>query len=290
MNWIEVNGTVLRYELCQGTPEPKGPTLVLIHEMGGSLESWDALCECQPSGTQVLRYDTRSAGLSAKVLGELSIDAHAEDLHGLLAALGIEGPVAVVGVAVGAAIAIHFAARYPERTSHLIGMAPACGVPADARGATRARAAALRAEGLETLLPVLLEKTWPLALRTAPQVYEQFRLRWLTADPEGFAATFAMLAGLDLDADLPKLPPRTLLVAGQYDALRPMAEIERLAALCPHSEAIQVASGHFMPLQSPRLVAALVSQYIYGELSAQAIYARFMEQPDHCIGPAEHAA
>ena len=37
MNFIEVNGTALRYELS-GSGES---TLVLIHEMGGTLESWD---------------------------------------------------------------------------------------------------------------------------------------------------------------------------------------------------------------------------------------------------------
>ena len=37
MNWIEVNGTSLRYELS-GSGKA---TLVLMHEMGGTLDSWD---------------------------------------------------------------------------------------------------------------------------------------------------------------------------------------------------------------------------------------------------------
>ena len=37
MNWIEVNGTALRYELSGEGPS----TLVLVHEMGGCLDSWD---------------------------------------------------------------------------------------------------------------------------------------------------------------------------------------------------------------------------------------------------------
>ena len=37
MNFTEVNGTALRYDL-----DGNGlSTLVLIHEMGGTLESWD---------------------------------------------------------------------------------------------------------------------------------------------------------------------------------------------------------------------------------------------------------
>ena len=37
MNFVEVNGTALRYELSGSGAS----TLVLIHEMGGTLESWD---------------------------------------------------------------------------------------------------------------------------------------------------------------------------------------------------------------------------------------------------------
>ena len=36
-NWRETSGGMLRYWFRQG----EGPCLVLIHEMGGSIESWD---------------------------------------------------------------------------------------------------------------------------------------------------------------------------------------------------------------------------------------------------------
>ena len=120
MNWLEVNHTALRYEWRPGA----GPVLVLIHEMGGSLENWETVCQALPD-FQVLRYDTRCAGLSQKPVGELSIDEHVADLAALLDALDIQGPLAVAGIAVGAAIAIRFAARYPQRVSHLLAMAPA---------------------------------------------------------------------------------------------------------------------------------------------------------------------
>src|SRR5689334_24032873 len=37
MNWIDVNGTSLRYDISGSGKS----TLVLVHEMGGALESWD---------------------------------------------------------------------------------------------------------------------------------------------------------------------------------------------------------------------------------------------------------
>ena len=68
MNWIEVNGTSLRYELSGGGPS----TLVLIHEMGGTLDSWDQGLSGLNNGRQVLRYDTRGAGLSEKINGSVT--------------------------------------------------------------------------------------------------------------------------------------------------------------------------------------------------------------------------
>lgn len=266
MNWIQSNGVSLRYDLREGGPR----TVVLIHEMGGSLESWDPLW-ARLAGHTLLRYDTRGAGLSEKITGQCSIDQHVDDLAGLLAGLGIDGPVALAGVAVGAAIAIRFAVRLPGKVSHLVAMAPACGVAAEAREGVLARAQAIREQGMTVVVDPLLERTWPANLRKPAEVFERFRHRWLGADPHGFAAVFSMLANMNLDADIATLPARTVLVGGEFDQLRPPAEIQRLAALAPGIETLSLRSGHFMPLQSPRTVAALLEGFIGTELAAAEI-------------------
>src|SRR5882757_4580582 len=102
MEFIELNGVALRYKLTG-----KGDrTLVLIHEMGGSLESWDDVVPRFAGSRRVLRYDARGAGLSQKVRGQLGVDTMANDIVALLDALGIAGKVALAGVAVGGAIAL----------------------------------------------------------------------------------------------------------------------------------------------------------------------------------------
>jgi pimeloyl-ACP methyl ester carboxylesterase len=57
--------------------------VVLIHEMGGTLESWDGVAPLLARHRRVLRYDTRGAGLSQKARGALSIDM-TEDLAALM--------------------------------------------------------------------------------------------------------------------------------------------------------------------------------------------------------------
>jgi 3-oxoadipate enol-lactonase len=135
MEFVELNGAALRYELL-GNGER---TLVLVHEMGGSLESWDDIAPRFAESRRVLRYDSRGAGLSQKVRGELHIDTMADDIAALLDHNGIAGKVALAGIAVGGAIALHFAARYPERASGVVVGSPATGIEPDRRAGARAR-------------------------------------------------------------------------------------------------------------------------------------------------------
>ena len=62
MNFTEANGVSLRYAV-----EGSGKTLVLIHEMGGTMESWGLLAPLLSPKRRIVRYDTRGAGFSEKI-------------------------------------------------------------------------------------------------------------------------------------------------------------------------------------------------------------------------------
>ena len=65
------------------------------------------------------RYDGRGMGLSDREVSDFSIDANVRDLEAVVDALGVER-VAVFGVSQGGPTAIMYAARHPDRVSHLI--------------------------------------------------------------------------------------------------------------------------------------------------------------------------
>ena len=133
MDWVETNGVVLRYELsCTGHMP-----LLLIHELGGSLEFWDPVLPAFQHDFQVLRYDLRGFGMSEKVQ-TLRLDDLLGDIVGLLDAVAITDPCHVVGPALGAGIALAFAAKYPSRVRRLVVSSPATGVPSSR--STRAEA------------------------------------------------------------------------------------------------------------------------------------------------------
>ena len=66
-----------------------------------------------------VRYDQRGCGLSDWTLPSVSLDDWIEDLAAVVDSLGQER-VSLFGMSQGAAVAIAYAARYPERVSHLI--------------------------------------------------------------------------------------------------------------------------------------------------------------------------
>jgi 3-oxoadipate enol-lactonase len=260
MNWIEVNGTSLRYELSGA----KNTTLVLVHEMGGTLDSWDQVLPALNNSRQVLRYDTRGAGLSEKIQGKVTFDDMADDLAALLDALRIAGKVALAGTAVGGAIAIHFAVRHAARAGALVVTSPAPGVSADRRQATLDRAAAAEAQGMRGLVEQSLANSYPPEVRHNAEEFRKFRARWLANDPQSFAAINRMLTDSTVADELPRIACPTLVIGCTHDKLRLPSVIAPMAKQIPGAEYLEINSGHFAGIQTP----GLVSQAFHGFLFA----------------------
>src|SRR4051794_28184239 len=79
----------------------RGPPGLLLHEMGGSLESWDPMLQWRPAEQRVLRCDMRGAGGSEKIRAETTCTELADDVAALLDHLGATDPVDVAGCAIG---------------------------------------------------------------------------------------------------------------------------------------------------------------------------------------------
>lgn len=258
MAWIEVNGASLRYELSGSGPG----TLVLVHEMGGTLESWDDVLPALSRGRRVLRYDTRGAGLSEKIRGTADIDVMADDVAALLDALGITGKVAIAGIAVGGAIAIHFAARHAARTAAVIPMGPATGVAPERKAATLAIADAMEKNGMRAGMEAGLANSYPEIMRRDPARFARVRNQRLGNDPASQAAIYRMLVHMDLTADYGKIACPALFLSGRHDGLRPPPTVEPLAKLVMGAKFQALETAHFMSQQTPELVADVMNRFL----------------------------
>lgn len=68
---------------------------------------------------------------------------------------------------------------------------------------------------------------------------------------------------VDGHADLPKIGAPTLVIAGREDALRPMAELEALAAGIPGARVeVFEGCGHMVPLERPDQLAESITEFL----------------------------
>jgi 3-oxoadipate enol-lactonase len=258
--WLEVNGVSLRYAL-EGRGER---TVVLVHEWGGALESWDETLPAFHAHFRTLRYDQRGFGASEKPRAAFSIDDMVADLDGLVDALGMTAPFHLAGSALGAGIAIAYAARHPARVARLAIANPVTGPSAATRDAQEKRAAAIERDGMRPQVEASLRVSYPQALRGDRERYERWRARWLANDPYCFSAMSRMLAAMDLVPDLANIACPTLVLAATHDTNRPPPLVKSVADRIPGARYVEVESGHFMAVQTPAPYAQHVVAFFCG--------------------------
>lgn len=96
------------------------PTLVLESGRGESFLVWGKVQPSLSRTTRVCSYDRAGLGWSAPVEGLRDSEHIAVQLHGLLAAAGVQGPLVLMGHSAGGKHIRVYAARYPGQVEGLV--------------------------------------------------------------------------------------------------------------------------------------------------------------------------
>jgi pimeloyl-ACP methyl ester carboxylesterase/DNA-binding CsgD family transcriptional regulator len=102
-----------------GPPLVKVGTWMTHVELDWESSVWRHWLRELSRGHTYLRYDARGCGLSDREVPELSLEAWVRDLETVVDAAGI-ARFPLLGLSQGGAIAIAYAARHPERVSHIV--------------------------------------------------------------------------------------------------------------------------------------------------------------------------
>lgn len=120
---IATNGTTIHVRVGGS-----GPAVILLHGYGDTGDMWIPLAEALVSRYRVIVPDLRGMGLSARADQGFTKKNQAEDVAGVLDALGVR-QVDVVAHDIGNMVAFAFAAWHPDRVTRLVLMdAPVPGV------------------------------------------------------------------------------------------------------------------------------------------------------------------
>lgn len=232
---VPANGVELYYEVWGS-----GAPLVLIEGLSVATWTWDLQLPVLSRHFRVIAYDNRGVGRSSKPAGPYSIAQMADDLAGLLDALGVDR-AHVLGTSMGGMIAQELALRHPDRVDRLVLVATTAGgathVPMSAETLRRVLAPAPPdREGIRERLRLAFSDAF-LATPYADRMID-FRLN----DPQpvqAFQAQAAAGATFDRASDIGRITAPTLILAGTEDLLVPLANAHYLHARIPDSTLIE---------------------------------------------------
>lgn len=260
--WIDIDGKSIRYRI-EGSGEP----LLLVHEMGGGLESWNVIAHDLAQDFTVIRYDQRSSGRSETSNGAFDVRDLALDIAKLLATLGAMAPVRIVAAAFGAAPAVLHTVDHPDRVHSLALLAPALEVSPASRELLLERADRALAEGMRGVLDIGLDRAWPDGRRDGDE-FSRARGRYLANDPRGFAQHNHALAAINLGDAPERVACPVLVIGGSADVVRPLDGTIASARRFGDAEHVRIDAAHFMASETPEQVLAVLRPFLHPARSA----------------------
>jgi pimeloyl-ACP methyl ester carboxylesterase len=228
--------------------------------MGADSTFWDGCRAIWEARFRTIACDLRGAGRSPPPEGMLTPASHVGDIHALISHLELDR-VVVMGCAVGAMTAVHYAAARPERVAGLVLSNPGIRTREAAREALTQRAAAVRRDGMDAAVPAIIDGAFAGCPDDAARA--RFVDRFRAQDPALYAATIEGMLQADVAADLARIHCPTLLVPGSMDRLLPPEHAEEIKARLPSAELTIVEGGaHFIPYQRPVEFAGIVEGFM----------------------------
>ena len=220
-----------------------GPPLVKTANWMNHLEYdwespiWHHLLEGLAKNHTLVRYDARGNGLSDWDVDELSLDVWVNDLETVVDAMGIER-FPLLGVSQGCAISIAYAARHPERLSHLIlygGFALGGGKRSPEEREKRKAMGTLMRLGWGTddsaFRQMFTSQFIPEATKEQADWFNDLQRK--TTSPECAARYFEVVNNFDVRELLPQVKVPTLVMHVRDDLMVPIDAGRQMAAGIP---------------------------------------------------------
>ena len=218
----------------------RGPPLVKAANWLNHLEYdwentiWGPILRELARDYSLLRYDARGNGMSDWEVGDISLDAWVSDLETVVDAAGVER-FPLLGISQGCAVSVAYAARHPERVSHLLFYG------GFARGANKRNE---REREKRAALAPLIRLEWGA---DSPAMRQFFALQFMpgatkeqmdefsewqrkTTSPECAARYFATTAEFDVTPLLAKISAPTLVMHARGDLIAPIEAGREVAA------------------------------------------------------------
>lgn len=245
----------------KGVPLVELPPIPLGHGAGpAEIPEWQAWDEEISRRGMLVMYDCRGTGMSDREVPDYSLDGWVRDIDAVVEALRLETFVLFAPDSLAVPVAIAYAARKPERVSHLILW--------QAHASVRH---IMNEPGFATVLQ-LIDRDWKLfsevlVLFMEGQLPPETAQREAAALRElhtahGLKAALAEAGSIDVTELLPQVKAPTL-VLHRRDGRQPLAESMNVASGIPDAGLTVIeGSAYSWALQHPEAVLQAIDEFV----------------------------
>lgn len=243
--------------------EGRGPTVLLIHGVGGDATNWSTIATRLATRFDVISIDLRGHGSSEPINAPVTAHDFARDAVGVLDAAGIE-TCRVVGFSLGGTVALALTLDFPARIERLVVIGTPCGRTPDEAARGRERIVYLEQNGVAALAEGNRERWFTDAFREAhPDIVDARVAQVANSDPRSYRHAFAVFCTADFADRLHEIAIPALVITGEHD----VAATPRMARLM--AERIRVSQLEVLPrlrhsllIEAPLKVAALLDAFL----------------------------
>lgn len=213
------------------------------------------------------RYDARGNGLSDWDVEEMSFDAFVRDLETVVDAAKIANPFALLGISQGCSVSIAYAARHPERVSHLIlygGFAQGVNRRPQTDGVREQNAAMLTLVRLgwgqdnAAFRQLFTSQFIPDSTKEQTDSFNELQRK--ATSPENAVRYLKAVAEIDITSLLPQVKAPTLVLHARDDVRVPFDLGRRMAAGIPGARFVPLQSKNHIPLEHEPAFNRLVEE------------------------------
>jgi 3-oxoadipate enol-lactonase len=253
------DGLSIAYTL-HAAPRPDGlharPRIALIHSLALDRSIWDGVMPRLTSQADVLTYDCRGHGKSARPKMKFTPELFAEDLASLLDHMNWPR-VTLAGCSMGGCIAQAFAGIYPDRLEALALIDTTAWYGPTAPKDWRERAATAATKGFQGLSAFQATRWVSDAFREAhPEIIRPHLDVFLANDIDCYTATCEMLGDADLRHYQSGIRMPTSVIVGEQDYATPVAMSEQIQRAIPNATLSVLPNVRDLtPIECPAVIA-----------------------------------
>lgn len=263
MPFEEINDAEIYYEV-QGDGFP----ILMIQGLMANLDWWDPrLVDGLSDDFKVVTFDNRGAGRSGLSEEEFSIELFADDVSGLLGALGISS-AHILGISMGGMIAQELYLNHPDKVKELVLCSTYCGghrsvMPSEdvLEVLQMDRGGMSEEEIIEGTIPLLFTQDF---IEKNPDFIELAKERMLRnpISEESYERQYGAIMKFDTCNRLHQIDTETLILHGKEDVLIPPENGKILNSSIPSSKLVYFENSAHGLMEEMENVVTTILQFL----------------------------